>query len=248
MNCPRCESHPLDPVAVDQTVRVDWCSRCGGAFYAAGELRAVLGSAPTGQGTKPGVRCPSCQTTMVEQRWPASGTVRIDGCPGCEGHWLDKGELVRLRQSLDEDRRAAAVARTGPTAHIPVHRLAAPLRTLQWPWVAGGAIIMLLSFATILGLLDFFRLLEALRDRQISGGQITALWALVLAYPVGGLLIGRGSSGFTVWEAAIASIPTTIAMGWLVASFSWLQTLGLVLVGFVLALLGAVAGERLSGR
>lgn len=250
MNCPRCENHGLDPVAVDRTIRVDWCSGCGGAFYEPGELHAVLGATPeipASLGT-PGLSCPSCVAGMVKLRWPAQGSVRIDACPACKGHWLDRGELVHLREHLEPKGRSSSAAPSGPTGHIPLSRLATPIRSLQWTWVAGGAVVMLLIFASILGGLSFFDLLEALRDRSGTSGQLLALWSLVLSYAVGGVVIGRGSSGYTIWEAAIAAVPTTLVLGLTVGGFNLLQTAGLILVGFVLALLGAVAGERLSGR
>ncbi len=248
MNCPRCEHHGLDPVAVDRSVRVDWCSGCGGAFYETGELDAVLGASPAldERSTTPGLSCPACTTAMVELRWPAGGAVRIDACPSCKGHWLDRGELVHLKEHLASTRGSSSSA--GPASHIPLSRLPAQVRTLQWRWVAGGAAVMLLSFACILGGLSFFDLLDELRDRSGTGEQVLALWSLLLCYPLGGLLIGRGSSGYTIWEAALAAIPTTLVLGLAVGGFNLLQTVGLILAGFVLALLGAVAGERLSGR
>jgi Zn-finger nucleic acid-binding protein len=37
--------------------------------------------------------CPKCQNTMRERE---KGEVVIDVCPGCQGVWLDRGELEKL--------------------------------------------------------------------------------------------------------------------------------------------------------
>jgi uncharacterized protein len=40
------------------------------------------------------MRCPKCGSELQEV---AFGDVRVDKCFGCEGLWLDNGELERLR-------------------------------------------------------------------------------------------------------------------------------------------------------
>jgi uncharacterized protein len=40
------------------------------------------------------MKCPKCGTHLEEV---AFGDVRVDKCFGCEGLWLDKGELERLQ-------------------------------------------------------------------------------------------------------------------------------------------------------
>lgn len=49
-------------------------------------------------------RCPGVELTETERH-----TVTIDTCPKCRGVWLDRGELERLRATVDverDDRRA----------------------------------------------------------------------------------------------------------------------------------------------
>lgn len=258
MHCPRCADRPLEHVAFGRQTRVEWCTGCGGAWYEAGELERALGiegPAPVageGTGLKPGITCPTCQTPTAEVTWPQHGHVRVDACTRCGGRWLDKGELEAVRRALVARGLAeppVSGAVDGEPVRIPVAQATRAARRLEWRWVALGAAVMLVTWGAVLGTLRFLHLFDAMRGHEGAGPSAAAAGAGLLAFPLGGLLIGRGSSGFTVWEAALAAIPVSILAGWVGrSSMSPGQALALVVAGFVLALLGAAAGERLSHR
>jgi hypothetical protein len=44
------------------------------------------------------MRCPKCGMQLEEIAYEG---IRLDRCPGCEGIWLDSGELERLRTKED---------------------------------------------------------------------------------------------------------------------------------------------------
>lgn len=254
MNCPRCTDAALSPVAVDRSTRVDWCARCGGAWYDKGELQRVLpeleGQDPVrgGAGARPGLRCPSCATAMIEVRFPALSTVRVDACPGCQGCWLDKGELVALRDHIAIEKKLhGARAGAGEAGHIPLALAREVGRRLQWRWVAAGALLMLACTFFIYGGLLFFDFIDRVGDRRGRSDFSMALWATLLGFPVGGFVIGRSSAGFTVWEAGLAALPSVLVLGLGTAAPHPVQAALLLPAAFVLAVLGAAVGERSSG-
>lgn len=258
MHCPRCQDHALEPVAFDRRTRVDWCTRCGGAWYEEGELERALGIAEgvalaaEGSALRPGLTCPACRTPTAEVTWPADGGVRIDACSHCHGRWLDRGELEGLRRVI-EGRGLAPMREVGPVdgqpVAIPLAEVAQAARGLQPRWIAAGAVLILVVYGGITAAIRFFDLFAALGDKGSGVGAVALSAAGLVAFPLGGLLVGRGSQGFTIWEPALAAVPAALAMG--LTSGGHLgaaPTAGLVLAGFVLALVGARLGEQLSGR
>jgi len=119
-----------------QSVELDGCPACGGIWFDRNELRKLKDRLDRGSwgnlrwlddeldaigrsDAKPSERrCPRCeQRQLLSVRFGSTDTV-IDWCPGCQGCWLDRGELERivayLRAKLDHASNAelrAAVLR-----------------------------------------------------------------------------------------------------------------------------------------
>ena len=77
-------------------VELDRCPFCRGLWFDGGELEQVLGKkiAPAvTKGMKTSRNCPACKVAMD----PAElGGLRVEVCGGCQGIFLDEGELVAL--------------------------------------------------------------------------------------------------------------------------------------------------------
>lgn len=256
MQCPRCAHPELDRLAFDRRTSIDWCTACGGAWYEEGELERTLGLdrsvsvASEGRSLKPGVICPACGTPTAEVTWPREGNVRIDACTRCGGRWLDRGELEGMRAVLVQRGGGpfpAAGSVGGQVVRIPLGNAGKIARQLQVRWIAVGAVAMLVAYAFILGGLRFLSLFDAMSSQDAGPTSSIAAMAGLLAFPLGGVLIGRGSSGFTIWEAAVAAVPAAIAMATVSkGTLGTGQAAAMAVAGFVLALLGAIVGERIS--
>src|ERR1043166_4458250 len=100
--CPRC-TFTLVPQTKGSTT-IDICPRCNGAFFDAGEAKALIGenaepstwertSAARFVGRRPSMPCPAGHgglTGYALQSPPGSGVeVEVDVCPVCMGLWLD---------------------------------------------------------------------------------------------------------------------------------------------------------------
>lgn len=250
LSCPRC-SEPLQPLKLSREAEIDWCTACGGAWYGRGELARALGGEHSfaahrdGASPRAGIDCPACAAPTTEVRWPKDGGARIDSCSRCGGHWLDKGELQTVQAALGGKRIRTAPVRTraGESLQLPIAEAA---RSLSPTWIGIGAVVMLVAQVAILGVLRFADLFQAFADsgEQAAGGGL-AVTAALLAFPLGGVLVGRGSPGFTVWEPGVAAIPTAIVV--VLASqgaLGPLAAVGLAVAGVVLAVLGGALGER----
>jgi len=247
MECPRCDGK-LSPLRGAANVVVDYCDHCDGVWFDKGEFADfynMFGPVPfldEGADLQQGVICPRCTTRMVEVSYPPHDGVRVDICRGCEGLWLDKGESAELREKV------RALQATMDRLDTVSAAIEAPREkvSINWTWVALGLVIIVGAQFAFSG---FFQIIAALddlgdRDARLSDEVIGALSTL-LAYPVGGFFIGRFSSGFTIWEPAIAAIP---AAAWMVAreggAVGYMVTTVIVLLGVGLAVLGAAGGER----
>jgi len=117
MRCPHCEGE-LTEVAValksGQSVLLDYCQAgCRGIWFDEGELDK-LDEPIEGQGgvldeilaaprvedrERPRAGCPRCHTALREHQFSYRVHVYVDGCPSCEGFWLDGGELKAVRDA-----------------------------------------------------------------------------------------------------------------------------------------------------
>ena len=119
MNCPACDNE-LSPMTVGN-LTVDVCrGGCGGIWFDAFELQRVdepketAGERLAGIERDPSLRldpgrkrpCPRCAGIKLKRHFfSAKRRVEIDLCPGCGGHWLDAGELDKIREEVEETAR-----------------------------------------------------------------------------------------------------------------------------------------------
>ncbi|MBI4423576.1 MAG: zf-TFIIB domain-containing protein [Elusimicrobia bacterium] len=116
MTCPKCRGRLrvlLVPVEAGnlwsgarvESVELDLCEACGGAWFDAGEAAAYLGSRLEGAPPPPRLApkfqklldrrigdCPRCRIILEEKRRAGS---RVDVCPQCGGLWLDADVFPR---------------------------------------------------------------------------------------------------------------------------------------------------------
>lgn len=129
---------------------------------------------------------------------------------------------------------------------------------LDWKWAGLGALIMFgLTFVAGLVLLPFVG--GAVQPSATPGGPpvvaaeigagrlVLGLVVSLVAFALGGYIIGRKSPGKTILEAGIAAV-IAVAVGLLIArDFSLGGLLAGALVPFLAALGGAWLGERAQG-
>lgn len=111
--CPRCDSTLDEIQAENAPVKVDVCVRCSGAWFATGELSALLQlgkveieriqgtlalQGKTTSLTRHMARCPGCHHGMQTEELGEGSGVDIDICPYCSSVWLDANELIRAYQ------------------------------------------------------------------------------------------------------------------------------------------------------
>jgi hypothetical protein len=124
---------------------------------------------------------------------------------------------------------------------------------LDWKWIGIGVVVMLvlsLAAGLVLGLVLGSELegVTSPEDVQLSGGQVALAAALnVLAFAIGGFIVGVKSAGRTILEPGIsAAIAVVIAL-----LISGNFTLGNIIAGgivpFLAGVLGGWLGERRQG-
>jgi Zn-finger nucleic acid-binding protein len=113
MICPACKS-PMIVVEYKQ-IELDYCPRCYGAWFDAGELELfleslqlekresfvskILGAAEVKTAEKKR-RCPICTQKMRKVHIGGKPNILIDVCPGSDGLWFDGGEIAELVKQL----------------------------------------------------------------------------------------------------------------------------------------------------
>lgn len=109
MRCAKCSSTMTE--ATLGPVRIDVCDSCGGIWFDAGELRALLALSDTdvktsmppstwkkrvlAMDTQNGA-CPRCLKLLARVDSMAMEGLHHDRCEACGGAWLDGGELKAL--------------------------------------------------------------------------------------------------------------------------------------------------------
>lgn len=109
LSCPACTTgmKKFGDSSIDLVI--DCCPKCQGLWFDGGELRQVFKSEGlskrflmdarvSGQAfsyslSEGARRCPRCRTVMDQ---PIVGGVIVDVCHGCQGVWLDFGELRKI--------------------------------------------------------------------------------------------------------------------------------------------------------
>jgi Zn-finger nucleic acid-binding protein len=116
LSCPRDASELS--VAIENTVEVDRCGTCGGAWYEIDELallEATVGDEDERRGMidyakrTSELKCPVCGTTMRAFNYRAYN-LELDACTNEHGFWLDNGEAAHVKEVMTE--RVAGLARS----------------------------------------------------------------------------------------------------------------------------------------
>lgn len=250
MNCPHCP-HPLGSIDTAQGPTVDFCTHCGGTWYDDGELEAVLGLPRQFRihraafDPAPGPDCPRCTTEMEEVSWPEQSPVRVDVCRSCHGVWLDRSELAQLRTAKGKPPTSHPVPQEEGIYVVPIR---AGRAGFQLGTFLSAVVVMGACTGAALGALTALGALDHLRDTDSTGvASISTIGAVLLGIPIGAAVTGRVSAGFTIWEPTAASIPVLAGVWWFFSStLSPLELVAVSVAGMVLAVPGAVLGERLQ--
>lgn len=103
MHCPKCKAYTATETLLD--VEVDVCPTCQGIWFDRNELSRIVGTtkdiALTGASMKQtNYRCPRCHQMLMEVPYTWDKTMLVDMCPGCEGIYLDAGELEKASAAV----------------------------------------------------------------------------------------------------------------------------------------------------
>ncbi|MFA6318251.1 MAG: DUF4178 domain-containing protein, partial [Elusimicrobiota bacterium] len=93
MNCPKCHG-PLQFVRLPDSVDIESCPFCNGVFYDLSDLTLDLS---VDNLTASRYICPKCGGGM-KVGTVFEGQLTLEHCSGCQGVWLDPGEVQKLRK------------------------------------------------------------------------------------------------------------------------------------------------------
>lgn len=150
MTCPHCDAAMNEVRAEASTgyfIVLDQCPACGGLWCDRFELFPITAAAaarldrvdpdallkPVAAIGEP-LTCPRCRARMRLFRDPVlPPDARIERCPNCEGLWLNRGELWRVKQHAGPAQHAVA-----PGAPAQLDRLtqAVSRAPAHWPTIA----------------------------------------------------------------------------------------------------------------
>ncbi len=112
MKCPRCD---VDLKSTDLGeygfVIIDVCPDCRGAWFDKGELDRLDESIwtdvekldfETAANQRSALECPRCGGDTEPLSPHDAGELVVDRCTSCEGFWLDKGELDKMKEVAAE--------------------------------------------------------------------------------------------------------------------------------------------------
>jgi Zn-finger nucleic acid-binding protein len=121
-----CPVDKVPAIVVEyNNIELDYCTRCRGVWFDAGELELLLASAglggheaflksvldsPPARVKEKKRRCPICNLKMKKVFIDREGRTPVDLCPDGHGIWFDGGELERLLNSLAEATPAQTAA------------------------------------------------------------------------------------------------------------------------------------------
>jgi uncharacterized protein len=139
MKCPACANDLTSVKAAEITI--DAClAGCGGIWFDNFELKKIdephEAAAALLLEIVPGTAavvdssqrrsCPKCSdVVMMRHFFSRRKQVEVDECPNCGGHWLDAGELARIRHEREVE-RAEQKLKEDYAAGIPVNKAARP--------------------------------------------------------------------------------------------------------------------------
>lgn len=113
--CPKCSATLAYVRREGQLLEV--CTACRGVWFDPGELTLLIEvyrKVGDAGGRASGTTCPRCRAELLELPFPGT-PVLVDRCPGCQGIWLDGGELEALKTCLHD-----VVSRADESGEEPV--------------------------------------------------------------------------------------------------------------------------------
>lgn len=123
MYCPVCKEPMI--VVEHENIELDYCTRCLGVWFDAGELALLLESLdlevgefniadimtlPEKREAEKKRRCPVCRKKMKKASIGHAPEVIVDVCPRAEGLWFDGGEVGQIIRQLMDKHAARAEA------------------------------------------------------------------------------------------------------------------------------------------
>lgn len=113
MKCPNCsEDLKRTDFGEHGFVILDVCSRCNGTWFDKGELDRLDESiwvnvegdlefrhSETGRNAS---KCPACDASLEPLSPKDQPELIVDRCTGCEGFWLDSGELEKIQNIAEK--------------------------------------------------------------------------------------------------------------------------------------------------
>lgn len=121
MKCPSCHNH-MNEVEI-AGVKVDYCQDgCKGVFFDNYELKEldethegsgkileeILSQTRDDDSRMEKLECPRCNIKMKRHKYAFDSDVYVDHCYGCNGIWLDKGELAAVREQFRSEKQRSA--------------------------------------------------------------------------------------------------------------------------------------------
>ncbi len=134
MECPKCHQ---TLTGIDYAgVHIETCPACGGDWLDAGQLGSIVEARQarfdektciaiaqaakiTGEkmlALNRHLTCPKCGGTTSPVNYGDDSGLIIDKCPGCNGVWLERGELEKIQELVEgwDDGLPADLAHYGP--------------------------------------------------------------------------------------------------------------------------------------
>ena len=224
-------------------------------------------------GTEPA--CPGCSSPMAELEHPPGKGVLIDVCTACHGTWLDRGEMGKLRRLArsSEGRLSFVDAQSsspvkepeategspGEGAETPTEggrkkRIVVPIlyvasseqgSGINLKWVILSTCIMMAGLAGLSLIAEALVIADSVSQDTDSNSSAIVTAITSLAFLVGGVMSGWKSPGHTIWEPAIAVLPSSLLFYAIFPGFfSTGELITMMAVGVVMAILGSIFGER----
>jgi hypothetical protein len=125
--------------------------------------------------------------------------------------------------------------------------------TLDWKWIGIGVVVMIvlnLVGGLVLGLVLGPQMegVASPEDVQLSGGQIALAAVInVLAFAIGGFIVGLKSAGRTILEPGISAAIAVLIALLISGNFTILNIIAAGVIPFLAGVLGGWLGERRQG-
>jgi hypothetical protein len=127
------------------------------------------------------------------------------------------------------------------------------MRKLDWKWIAIGVVVMV-ALSLIAGIILALVLGSQIKDATsvqnitLSGGQLVLIAVInILAYAIGGFIVGVRSAGRTIIEPGISAAIAVLIALLISGNFTVVNLIAGGLIPFVAGVVGGWLGERRQG-